>query len=146
VDVVLAAAARHGFPITREELEEVVATNDKQRFALDGDRIRANQGHTVDVDLELTPADPPDVLFHGTPQQNEKSILEGGLWKGARHHVHLSADVETATRVGARRGKPILFEIDARAMARDGIRFFRSANGVWLVDEVPPRYLRRVTS
>ena len=130
--------------ITREELEEVVARNDKQRFSFDesGARIRANQGHSVEVDLGLEPVEPPAVLFHGTGSKSVDGILRDGLERRGRHHVHLSPDVETATRVGARHGRPVVLEVDAAAMAADGHDFFVTANGVWLTDAVPPRYLR----
>lgn len=145
VDELLAACARQRFPLTRAELDEVVAQSDKKRFAFDetGARIRANQGHTVDVDLELQPAEPPALLYHGTPERNVDVILTMGLLKMARHHVHLSADVVTATKVGARRGRPVILVVDAAQMHRDGFTFFCSANGVWLVDHVPPAYVRR---
>jgi putative RNA 2'-phosphotransferase len=144
IDVLLAGAAGAGFRITREELDEVVRTSDKQRFAVDetGTRIRANQGHSVEVDLQLEPAEPPTELFHGTADRNVEAILRDGLRKMARHHVHLSPDTETATRVGQRHGKPVVLVIDAAGMRTDGHAFFRSANGVWLVDEVPAQYLR----
>jgi len=141
VDALLAALATHGRAITRAELEQLVATSDKQRFALEGDRIRANQGHSVDVELELEAATPPDVLYHGTVDRYVESIRAKGLVKGERHHVHLSADRQTAERVGARRGKPVVLTIDAGRMAADGHAFFLSANGVWLVETVPPAYL-----
>ena len=140
----LAAADRNGFRITREELDAVVSGSDKQRFALDetGTKIRANQGHSVEVDLQLEPSEPPAELFHGTAAQNVDSILATGLGRRARHHVHLSPDTETATKVGQRHGKPVVLVIDAAKMRADGHTFFCSANGVWLVDEVPPQYLR----
>lgn len=145
VDDLLAAARAHGFAFTYDELLDCVATNDKRRFAFDdtGDRIRANQGHSVAVDLQLTETEPPECLFHGTVERFWDSIREKGLIKGARHHVHLSVDRETACRVGARRGKPIALTVAAGRMWRDGHRFFRSANGVWLTDAVPPDYLSR---
>jgi len=133
--------------LDRATLDEVVAGSDKQRFAVetgpDGvERIRANQGHSVPVDLGLAPAEPPAVLFHGTSADAVPSILATGLNKGGRHHVHLSADHVTAHKVGARRrGKIAILTIDAAAMARDGHTFYRSANGVWLADAVPPAYL-----
>jgi putative RNA 2'-phosphotransferase len=144
VDELLAACAAHRFPLSRSELDEVVERSDKKRFAFDetGMRVRANQGHSAPVDLQLEPVEPPPVLYHGTPERNRAVILESGLKKMARHHVHLSLDEPTARKVGQRRGKPILFAVDAAAMRRDGHAFYRSANGVWLVDEVPPRYLR----
>ena len=144
VDVgeLLAALDRFGRPMSRAQLERLVATSDKQRFTLRDGRIRAAQGHSVPVDLGLVPVPPPDVLFHGTPERNVDAVLREGLRRGSRHHVHLSPDVGTATRVGARRGRPRVLEVDAAAMARDGHAFLRSDNGVWLVDAVPPSYLR----
>jgi len=130
----------------RIELDEVVARNDKARFALDatGTRIRAGQGHSVAVALGYEPGTPPDELFHGTVERFLPAIREQGLRPGSRHAVHLSSDVETARRVGGRRGRPVVLRIDAPGMARDGAVFTRSANGVWLVDAVPPRFLRPV--
>jgi putative RNA 2'-phosphotransferase len=146
VQALLDACARNRFPITRVELDEVVATNDKQRFSFSEDRarIRANQGHSTEVDLQLTSAEPPDVLFHGTGERTFDAIMENGLLKMSRHHVHLSIDVETARRVGARHGRPVVLSVDAKAMRGDGIDFFVSDNRVWLVDHVPARYLRRI--
>lgn len=143
VDVLLDACARHQFAITMEELREVVAKNDKQRFTLDeaGNRIRANQGHSVEVDLQLETAEPPALLYHGTPEQFLAAVLAEGLKKMARHHVHMSNEMEGPRKVAARRGKPVMLAIDAAAMRRDGFTFFRSANGVWLVDAVPVQYL-----
>lgn len=145
VDQLVAACARDGLMLWRSTLEEVVRTNDKQRFSFDesGKRIRANQGHSVPVDLELDEAVPPAVLYHGTGAQNVDAILKAGLKKMRRHHVHLSADKETATRVGARHGRPVVFVVDAARMRTDGVVFYRSDNGVWLVDDVPARYLSR---
>jgi putative RNA 2'-phosphotransferase len=144
IDDLLAACARDNFPITREQLEEVVTTSDKQRFALDptGTLIRANQGHSSAVDLQLEPAVPPPLLYHGTAAQHVEAIRTDGLKRMARHHVHLSIDVPTATKVGARHGKPVVFEVDAAAMQRAGHTFYVSVNGVWLTDAVPPEYLR----
>lgn len=141
-----AAMSKHGQPISRDELETLVAESDKQRFVIDRptDRIRANQGHSVDVDLGLPDSVPPDVLYHGTPIRNVKSILAHGLLKKARHAVHLSPDVATAHRVGARRGGSVVLEVNAGAMHADGHRFSVSANGVWLTEFVPPNYLRRL--
>ncbi|MEK6238407.1 MAG: RNA 2'-phosphotransferase [Planctomycetales bacterium] len=145
VDVLLDACARNRFVLDREELEEVVGQCEKQRFSLDDDgaRIRANQGHSVEVDLELEAVVPPDVLYHGTPSGVAATILEEGLLKMKRHHVHLSRDVATAEKVGARRGRPVILTVDAAEMHSDGLVFYCSENGVWLVDHVPPRYLRR---
>lgn len=143
VDDLLAACARSGFGLSRAELEEVVAQNSKQRFSFDaaGTRLRANQGHSVEVDLQLQPAAPPAVLYHGTGHQTADLIGRIGLDKRRRHHVHLSADVETARAVGARHGRPVLFAVDAAAMAGAGYLFFRSDNSVWLTDAVPPEFL-----
>lgn len=143
VDELLDACAVDQFPVTRSELEEVVATSDKQRFSFDETktRIRANQGHTVEVDLQLEPQTPPDVLYHGTGERSVPSILQWGLLKRSRHHVHLSRDVETARKVGTRRGRPVVLSIDAVTMHQAGFTFYCSDNGVWLVDEVPPQYL-----
>ncbi|MFC9602034.1 RNA 2'-phosphotransferase [Streptomyces niveus] len=142
VDALLRATAGHHFPITRAELDHVVAVNDKRRFTIKGDRIRANQGHTVEVDLDLPAAEPPAYLYHGTVARSLDAIRAEGLRPMNRHHVHLSPDRETATRVGARRGRPVVLPVDAGAMHRDGHVFRVSANGVWLADAVPPRYLR----
>ena len=143
VGVLLAALARHGRALTREDLQRVVRSNDKQRIELDveADRIRARQGHSVEVDLDLAPVAPPAVLFHGTPQRNLESIRSHGLDRRRRHHVHLSPDAETARRVGARRGDPVVLTVDAAAMAREGHLFWLTGNGVWLTDAVPSRFL-----
>ncbi|HEY1547557.1 MAG TPA: RNA 2'-phosphotransferase, partial [Kofleriaceae bacterium] len=143
VDALLAALATHGHPITRRDLDKIVVTSDKQRFALspDGTRIRANQGHSIDVELELAPAEPPAVLYHGTVDRFVASIQAQGLLKGERHHVHMSAGVETATAVGGRRGRPVVLIVDAAKMLADGHAFLCSQNGVWLVDHVPAQYL-----
>jgi putative RNA 2'-phosphotransferase len=131
----------------RADVDEVVATNDKSRFAIergpDGvERIRANQGHSVHVELGLAPVPPPERLYHGTSAAVLESIRATGLNRGGRHHVHLSADEPTARRVGARRGGAVvILTVDAPAMARAGHEFFRSDNGVWLTDEVPPEFL-----
>lgn len=142
IDELMRACAENGFPVTRAELDHVVAANDKQRFAVDGDRIRANQGHTVTVDLGLPPAEPPPYLYHGTVGRVLDVIRTEGLRPMARHHVHLSPDRETATRVGARRGVPVILSVDAGAMHQAGHIFHVSTNGVWLTDSVPPQFLR----
>ncbi|TMS00567.1 RNA 2'-phosphotransferase [Nonomuraea basaltis] len=142
VDVLLRAAAEHGFPITADELWRVVEGNDKRRYAIEDGRIRASQGHSVPVELGLPAVEPPEVLFHGTVARYVGAIKQEGLRPMSRHHVHLSPDRETATRVGARRGVPVVLVVGAGAMHADGHEFRRSANGVWLVDLVPPGYLR----
>ncbi|MFE2581219.1 RNA 2'-phosphotransferase [Streptomyces sp. NPDC059378] len=142
IEALMAAASAHGFRFTRDELDHVVAVNDKKRFAVEGTRIRASQGHSVEVDLGLPPTPPPPYLFHGTVAGRLDAIRTEGLRPMNRHDVHLSADRETATRVGARRGRPVVLSVDAAAMHRDGHVFQVSANGVWLTKAVPPQYLR----
>ncbi|MCI5157406.1 MAG: RNA 2'-phosphotransferase [Candidatus Electrothrix sp. AUS1_2] len=144
VDDLLDAAEAHGTEISRERLDEVVFRNDKQRFAFspDGLRIRANQGHSVHIDLELSPATPPPVLFHGTATHFLPSIQSQGLQKMSRRHVHLSATREQAYRVGARHGRPVVLEIDAKGMSDTGHLFFLSANGVWLTEFVPMLFIK----
>lgn len=144
IDELISRANAHGKAITLELLHDVVAKNDKKRFALseDGLRIRASQGHSVSgVELNLEQKPPPEILFHGTVAAFLDSIRATGLQKRSRHHVHLSPDEETATKVGSRRGKPIILRIAAETMHRDGYQFHLSANGGWLVDTVPPTYL-----
>ncbi len=147
VNDLLEACARKGFPLVRAELEEVVAKNDKRRFSFDetGTLIRANQGHSVEVDLQLEPLEPPPMLYHGTGHNSVESILSAGLLRMARHHVHLSADAETAQKVGARHGRPVVFAVDAGAMRQAGHLFYRSENGVWLTVHVPPAFLRQIS-
>ncbi len=146
IDALLAALATHGRPMSRSDLNEIVATSEKRRFAIDdgGLRIRANQGHSTEVDLQLEPATPPAVLFHGATDAAVPAILRDGLLKMARHHVHLSADAATAHDVGGRRGRAVVFTVDAAGMRAAGATFYRAANGVWLVDAVPPRFLQRL--
>ena len=146
VDDLLAASARAGFAISYDELIECVETNDKRRFSFDdsGDLIRANQGHSVEVDLLLEEKEPPEVLYHGTVERFLASIMTEGLHKGRRHHVHLSKDTDTARKVGARRGRPVILRVDARTMHQQGFKFFLSTNGVWLTDSVPVAFLMRM--
>ena len=143
VELVLRGFADVGTPITRDELEAIVRGSDKQRFAIsdDGLRIRASQGHSVDVDLGYEPATPPPLLFHGTVRKFLDSIRVHGLVRGKRHHVHLSASTDTASRVGERRGRPIVLEVQAAVMTTGGHQFFLSANGVWLTEHVPAAYI-----
>lgn len=124
-------------------LEEVVFTNDKQRFALNADqtKIRANQGHSVTVDLELRAVAPPELLYHGTVARFLDAIRMEGLKKGTRQHVHLSKDMETAVKVGSRRGKPVILTIQSREMTQAGYSFYCSENGVWLCDSVPAEFI-----
>jgi putative RNA 2'-phosphotransferase len=143
VKELLKAAQQDNFTLTFAELQEVVAENDKKRFSFDetGTLIKANQGHSVTVDLKLEPKIPPAILYHGTIAKNIAAITKQGLSKMSRHHVHLSVDINTAYQVGSRRGKPVIFPVDALAMFEAGYQFYLSDNGVWLVDQVPPEYL-----
>lgn len=147
VSELLSCAVAHGTSLTRPDLDEIVATSDKRRFAFDeaGTRIRASQGHSVQVDLKLEPRTPPDILYHGTGEQSVGSILATGLHKGERHHVHLSPSVEQAIAVGRRHGKPTVLAVDARKMHDAGIPLFMADNGVWLAEDVPPAYLTLLT-
>lgn len=139
----IAASIAHGTPLDQKTLQELVRDSDKQRFALseDGSRIRANQGHSVQVDLDLVARIPPDELFHGTVERFLDPIRKEGLQKGERHHVHLSLDPITAIKVGTRRGEPVILRIKAGKMAAAGFDFYRSENGVWLTDHVPPEFI-----
>lgn len=143
VGPLLEAMAKGGTPTTREELDELVATSDKKRFALseDGLRIRANQGHSVEVELGLVALAPPEVLYHGTIADFLDGIRAQGLIKGSRHHVHLSADLDTAKKVGGRRGKPVILTVQSAKMAAAGHSFWRSENGVWLAEHVPAEFI-----
>lgn len=132
----------HGY--TKEMLEDIVETNSKKRyeFSEDRKRIRARQGHSVNVDVELEEKLPPDILYHGTVESVVPSIKKEGIKKQSRLHVHLSADVATAVTVGARRnGKNVVLSVDTKKMREDGIKFYQSRNGVWLTDYVDPKYL-----
>lgn len=145
VDELLDKANKNGkgIQVDFEKLKEIVANNDKQRFTFNEtfDRIRANQGHSLEVDLALEPQVPPDVLYHGTAQQNIEAIKKEGLKRQNRQHVHLSSNTETALKVGARHGRPIVLHIKAGEMQQKGEIFYLSKNGVWLVDKVLPQYI-----
>jgi putative RNA 2'-phosphotransferase len=144
VSDLLSKSTSAGVPITREELLQLVAGNDKQRFSLsdDGARIRAAQGHSVDVDLKLAIKTPPPVLYHGTVEKFVVSIRKQGLLPKTRRDVHLSATKETAEEVGARRGAAVVLVIETHTLLRDGYRFRRAENGVWLIPSIPPKYIR----
>ena len=146
VDILLKQASANGYPLTRRLLEEIVSTNNKQRFSFsaDGQKIRANQGHSVAIDLGLEPQTPPVVLYHGTALHFLESIFAIGLRPGDRHHVHLSQDAETALKVGQRHGKAVILQVAAQQMHVDGHLFFCSDNGVWLTDQVAPQYLTQL--
>lgn len=131
------------YHLTRELLEEIVRTNDKQRFKVDGNRIRASQGHSIDVNLELVEKEPPGHLYHGTSRKKTSLIWLNGLKKMNRNHVHLSTTVEIAIKVGRRRDlKPVILRISAGNMYKEGFKFYLSDNGVWLTDKVPSKFLR----
>ncbi|HNY32810.1 MAG TPA: RNA 2'-phosphotransferase [Fibrobacteria bacterium] len=129
--------------LTIDELLEIVETNEKKRFELspDDERIRAVQGHSIDVDLELSPTTPPATLYHGSAQQNLSGIRESGIQRGKRRYVHLSGDPETALKVGARHGKPVLLCLDTARLTQAGHLFCLSKNGVWLTDNVLPEFV-----
>ena len=130
--------------LTFNELKFIVENNDKKRFIFNDDfsKIRANQGHSVDVDLELENEQPPQYLYHGTAERNIDSILKNGINSGNRQHVHLSNNIETATKVGMRHGKPVIFEISSKEMFVNGIKFFKSENDVWLTDFVDSKFIK----
>ena len=131
--------------VTQETIEIAVRDNDKQRFTIDGgDCIRANQGHTIQVDLSLPLTVPPEFLYHGTYHKAVAAIEREGLSRMKRHHVHMAEETGTAVAVGRRQGTPVVFKVLAREMSRVGYQFFRSANGVWLTERVPPDYLERM--
>jgi len=135
--------AQSQIPLTKELIEQIVSTSDKQRFKIsdDGLMIRASQGHSIKVDLKLLPKEPPAVLYHGTATRFIDSIKQEGLKPGQRHHVHLSTDVATATAVGKRYGKVVILKVDTKSMHQQGYKFFLSDNNVWLTEHVPPPYL-----
>lgn len=145
VSILIEKINASGTVLTLPILKHVVDTNSKKRFTLNetSDKIRASQGHSVEVDLGYTSQQPPAVLYHGTTVKFVDVILMEGLQKQKRHHVHLSADKETAINVGQRHGVPVVFEVMAAQMSASGFEFFRSDNGVWLTDHVPSVYLRK---
>lgn len=132
--------------VTLEDLKQVVEQDNKKRYAFneDGTRIRASQGHSVEVNLGYTPKDPPDFLYHGTATRFTESIRTQGLLKQSRNHVHMVLDAATATTVGARHGSPHIFKVDTKQMALEGFKFFLSDNDVWLTEHVPARFLSDV--
>jgi putative RNA 2'-phosphotransferase len=145
VNDLIEKANNYGIKFDRETLNHIVATNPKKRFAFNDtlDKIRASQGHSVEIELGYTNQKPPEILFHGTAEKFVQSILDTGLEKGNRQQVHLSADFETAIKVGQRHGKPFVFKVLAEKMYNDNFEFFISDNGVWLTDNVPTKYLKQ---
>jgi putative RNA 2'-phosphotransferase len=145
VETLLKKTNGYGIKLDNETLKHVVETNSKKRFAFNDtfDRIRASQGHSVEIELGYTARKPPAILYHGTGEKSVQSILDTGLEKQSRQQVHLSADLETAIKVGQRHGKPFVFKVLAELMFNDKFEFFISDNGVWLTDNVPAKYLKR---
>ena len=146
IDTLLSCLQSHHKNITREELNESVSTDSKKRYTIseDGKKIRAAQGHSIQIDLQLVPKDPPATLFHGTAERFLTSIMKDGLLPRSRNYVHLSADVNTAITVGKRHGQPAILELDVGSMKNDGKVFYQAENGVWLTDKVEPKYLKRI--
>ncbi len=143
VDELLSQINLKAFSLDRQTLERVVSENDKQRFAFSSDKtkIRASQGHTIEIELDYTPAEPPEMLYHGTTSAVLAQIKKDGLQKRKRHHVHLSQNRDTALAVGKRHGPPAILTIQAGSMHEAGHKFYRSANGVWLTDSVPSEFI-----
>jgi len=143
VEELISKSEGHNQPFSKADLEEIVSTNDKQRFIFNesNTKIRANQGHSIEVELNLQSQVPPELLYHGTVEKFLVSIKTEGLQKMSRQHVHLSKDIETAKKVGTRRGEPIILNVSSAAMFKDGYIFYLSENGVWLTDNVPPVYI-----
>ncbi len=148
IDELIAKGNAAGTQFDRDDLLLVVERSDKQRFSISTDnlRIRAAQGHSVNIELGLVPQEPPAVLYHGTATRFIESILAAGLLPQSRQQVHLSADVATARLVGQRHGKPVIFEVDTSRMRAQGFKFYRADNGVWLTDQVPPEFLSIVAA
>lgn len=143
-DELIEAVNKHGLLLDMDLLESVVLENDKQRFAFNEDHslIRANQGHSLNIDLDLSPTQPPEILYHGTLKKFLSNIKASGLMKMSRQHVHLSPDIETAAKVGSRRGKPVILTVEAIKMHEAGHQFYLSKNEVWLTDHVPVEFLK----
>lgn len=144
----ISKCAEQKYPITEDILKQIVAEDSKGRYSFseDGLSIRANQGHSIDIDLGLKATIPPVELFHGTSMDNIDGIKKSGIIKMSRQHVHLSADIKTAFVVGRRHGKPAIILVDCKKMVADGIKFYQSENGVWLTDEVEPKYFKEIIS
>lgn len=142
----LIAGVNRTQPLDMETLEEIVRTDEKQRYSFSGDKtlIRANQGHSIPVDVELPQSEPPELLYHGTAERFTAAIEAEGLRPMSRLYVHLSKDAETARKVGSRHGKPVIYQVLAGEMSRCGFEFWLSVNGVWLTRAVPPEFLRRI--
>lgn len=148
IETLLEKCRSYGKPIDRETLSTIVATNNKKRYRIseDGRQIRAQQGHSVSIALEYEAVPPPPVLYHGTAERFLESIFQSGLLRQKRHHVHLSADRDTASQVGRRHGKLAILQVNTSRMVREGYEFFCTPNGVWLTDTVPPEFLTLLTT
>ncbi len=144
VNELIEKSNKYGVKFDRETLNHIVANNSKKRFAFNNkfDKIRASQGHSINIDLGYSNQKPPEILFHGTSEKSVQSILEKGLENRNRQHVHLSSDFDTAIKVGQRHGKPIVFMVLAERMYNDNFQFYISENEVWLTDYVPTKYLK----
>lgn len=145
VNELIEKCKKHRYHFTMDQLEEIVETNNKKRYSFDEKRnkIRANQGHSIEIDLGLSPIEPPEFLYHGTATRFLSSIMKEGIVKGSRQHVHLSSDKETAEKVGSRHGKVCILTILTGKMYQDGIPFYQSENGVWLTDFVDVKYISK---
>lgn len=145
-DLIVGVNRSEGHSLDMETLEEIVRTDEKQRYSFNEDHtlVRANQGHSIPVDVELEEMTPPDILWHGTGEKYVSSIDEQGLIPKSRLYVHLSSDVDTAKKVGSRHGKPVIYQVDCRKMTEDEFHFYLSANKVWLTQSVPAKYLSKV--
>ncbi|MEM6805974.1 MAG: RNA 2'-phosphotransferase [Bacteroidota bacterium] len=143
VETLLFRMKKHGRPISRADLDQIVENNNKKRYVIseDGKRIRASQGHSVDIELAYSPMEPPEMLYHGTADRFLSSIFTTGLDKRQRHHVHLSADLDTASQVGKRHGKLVILKVAAAEMHKAGHTFYCTPNGVWLTESVPVEFL-----
>jgi putative RNA 2'-phosphotransferase len=141
IDKLLACLAQHGKFCPRHMFDEIVAKNEKKRFTVEGNRVRAAQGHSVDVDLGYKPVEPPELLYHGTIFTALDGIKQFGLKSQSRQHVHLSADTQTAETVGSRRGKPVIVVVRAQEAHKAGVKFYLADNNVWLADAVPYKFL-----
>ena len=145
VNELIKGVSEHRAPLTMEELEYIVETDDKGRYSFNEDKtlIRANQGHSIPVDVELDETEPPEFLWHGTGEKYVASIDETGLIPKSRLYVHLSADYDTADTVGKRHGSHLVYQVNAAEMSRAGYKFYLSKNNVWLTKEVPVKHLER---
>lgn len=144
VEKLIDGIKKSGYYIDKDILETIVRQDEKQRYSFNEKhtRIKANQGHSINVDLGLEERKPPEILYHGTATKSIESIMKEGITRQTRQYVHLSTDCETALKVGRRHGKPVILEVNSEAMFNDGCRFYLSDNGVWLTDTVPVKYIK----